>query len=272
MTPGSSAAVTDAPDDRTRAPMPITLAGADEAAWRRCRSLCDAPEADWGPVAAVVVVAPHPDDEVLAIGGTLSSLHRQGAAITMVAVTDGEAARPEASSTERHRLADVRAAERRSAARCLGLGSLPVHRLKLPDGGVAQAEGHLVDRLAELGPAGPIEGRRTLWIAPWRHDGHPDHEASGRAAAAASRRTGGRLIEFPVWAWQWLSPDDHRFPWGRLRLHRLPPTTRAAKSAALDQFPSQTRPQGTGLEPILAATMLARFHRPFEGLLIDGRP
>ena len=40
------------------------------------------------------------------------------------------------------------------------------------------------------------DGRGVLLLAPWRHDGHPAHEAAGRAAAAAAARTGVRLLEY----------------------------------------------------------------------------
>ena len=44
------------------------------------------------PVGArAVVVAPHPDDEVLAVGGLLAQLARLGGAIRVIAVTDGTA-------------------------------------------------------------------------------------------------------------------------------------------------------------------------------------
>lgn len=254
-----------------RGPRPITQSGADETEWRRCRALYAAPDVEWDPGAPVVVVSPHPDDEVLAIGGALASLRRRGVAVTMVAVTDGEAAHPGASRADRHHLAQVRAGERRSAARWVGLDSVPVHRLKVPDGGVDEVEDELGDRLTELlGRITSAGSRRPLCLAPWRFDGHPDHEASGRAAAAACRRSGSQLMEFPVWAWQWLSPDDHRFPWTRLRLHRLGIAARAAKALAVDQFASQIGPHGGDHEPVLAPDMLARFHRPFEGLLVGG--
>ncbi len=47
----------------------------------------------WRPdTARVVVVAPHPDDEVFALGGFIHDVAARGGAVTIVAVTDGEAA------------------------------------------------------------------------------------------------------------------------------------------------------------------------------------
>ena len=48
------------------------------------------------------------------------------------------------------------------------------------------------------------------WSRPWRHDGHPDHEAAGRAAATTRphRRPAGGV---PIWLWHWAEPEHA--PW-----------------------------------------------------------
>ena len=56
------------------------------------------------------------------------------------------------------------------------------------------------------------DGRRTLLVAPWRRDGHPDREAAGRAAATAAVRTSATLWEYPVRFWHWATPDDAPWP------------------------------------------------------------
>jgi LmbE family N-acetylglucosaminyl deacetylase len=54
------------------------------------------------------------------------------------------------------------------------------------------------------------DGRGTVIVSTWTEDGHPDHEAVGRAAAAAARRTEAQHWQFPLWFWHWASPDDAR--------------------------------------------------------------
>ena len=71
--------------------------GTDESVWSACTELREltpysVPPPDSG---RVVVVAPHPDDEVLGAGGALASLAVRGARLLLVAVTDGEASDPE---------------------------------------------------------------------------------------------------------------------------------------------------------------------------------
>ena len=107
------------------------------------------------------------------------------------------------------------------------------------------------------------------WVlAPWRDDGHPDHEACGRAAAAVVARVGGGPIRFfPVWAWQWAAPES---PAARTMLasaerRDLSPRALHAKRAALRAFASQQ--DGALGPPILPSHVLDRFARPFEVLL-----
>ena len=44
---------------------------------------------DLGPRGRAVIVAPHPDDEVFAVGGTMALLDWAGYEVEVVAVTDG---------------------------------------------------------------------------------------------------------------------------------------------------------------------------------------
>ena len=90
------------------------------------------PALEVGPPGRAVVVAPHPDDEVLGVGGTMRLLDGLGWSVEVVAVTDGEGSHP-------HHLPAAVASRRRAevddALDRLGLGGVPVRRLGLADGG-----------------------------------------------------------------------------------------------------------------------------------------
>jgi LmbE family N-acetylglucosaminyl deacetylase len=133
-----------------------------------------------------------------------------------------------------------------------------VHRLGHPDGGIDETA--LTGQLTEL----LVAGRYCL--ATWRGDGHPDHEAVGRAAAAACAATGAILLEYPIWTWHWAEPDDERVPWHRARRIELPPRVQAAKSHAIAAFRSQITALGPapGDAPVLPPHVLDRFARPIE--------
>jgi LmbE family N-acetylglucosaminyl deacetylase len=205
-----------------------------------------------------VVVAPHPDDEVLAVGGLLAQLARRGSAIRVIAVTDGTASHRGSREWPVDRLEHERPRESREALQRLGVEVEPV-RLGLPDGGLRGLESLLADRLLTL------FDRDDVVFTTWRRDGHPDHEATGHACAFAAARSGAKLVEVPVWAWHWAAPGDSRLPWIRARRLDLDAPACRRKQSALRAFASQLEPDAsTGRPPILRSTTLARAARPFE--------
>lgn len=199
---------------------------------------------------ALLLVAAHPDDETLGLGATAAMLTERGAPVQLVSVTDGEAAYPD-DPGGRARLAARRREELIAAAARLRLAG-PIF-LGIPDGEVATNEDRLQVELEAILAESPPG---TWCAAPWRGDGHPDHEATGRAAAAASHDTPAVLVEYPIWMWHWALPDDPDVPWGDVR--RMPLTARSstAKEAALRSFASQLeRRDGP---PLLAPEIIAR--------------
>jgi LmbE family N-acetylglucosaminyl deacetylase len=232
----------------------IEGAGTSEDTWRDWAAVAGWPALRLDPATPPLVVAPHPDDEVLGAGGLLAML----AAAEVVVVTGGEASHPGSRVYHPDQLAAIRRDETAEALRRLGLPETSVRHLGQPDGEVDEAAltAHLAERLAP--------GRWCL--ATWRGDGHPDHEAVGRAAAAACAATGAILLEYPIWTWHWAHPGDERVPWDRARRLGLTDAARHAKEQAILAFPSQI--EDLGPDPadaaILPPHVLARFRRPYE--------
>ncbi|MEV0247235.1 PIG-L family deacetylase [Nocardia sp. NPDC050712] len=234
--------------------------GTDDALWATWRERSEAlPLAE---MTRLTVVAAHPDDEVLGAGGLIAAARARGVEVALVTVTDGEGSHPGSPTYSPPELAEVRAREVRRAAAELG-ADRPI-RWGIPDGRVAESEAEVADRLHALLAAHEAPG--SWCAATWRHDGHPDHEALGRAAATAAERAGVRLLEYPIWMWHWATPDHPRLAGTRPALFDLPATAHAAKCRAIGHFPSQTQrlspaPQDA---PILPEHILRRFTGPTE--------
>ncbi|GAB2587496.1 acetylglucosaminylphosphatidylinositol deacetylase [Paractinoplanes abujensis] len=230
--------------------------GTPEEDWRAWPATAAWPELPLAGAGTPLVVAPHPDDEILGVAGLMATLGRA----ELVAVTDGEASHPGSTVHTQAELAAIRRAETDEALRRLGLGDARVHRLGQPDGKIE--EGPLTEILTGL----LAPGRWCL--ATWREDGHPDHEAVGRAAARACEATGAVLLEYPIWTWHWAAPGDARVPWDRCLRIDLDEMASAAKAAAIAAFPSQIAPLGPDPADaaILPPHVLARFARPYEAV------
>jgi LmbE family N-acetylglucosaminyl deacetylase len=237
-------------------------AGTDEESWAAWPAPGGWPPLDVSAVHArtVVVLAAHPDDEVLGVGGLLATLARGGARLRLVWASDGEASHPGSTAGVAARMGAVRRAETVHAMAALGLADAPREHLGLPDGALADRADDLAALLRDRVAPG------DLLLAPWAGDGHPDHEACGRAA----RCTGADLLEYPVWAWHWAVPDDPRVPWHRCRRVDLDLTARTRKAAAVGTFRSQVEPIGPAVADaaVLPDRVLAHFRRSYETVLV----
>ncbi|WP_043254398.1 PIG-L deacetylase family protein [Streptomyces sp. Tu6071] len=240
-------------------PDPIQAPGTDEALWRAWERWAELREVVL-PQGPVVVVAAHPDDEVLGAGGALALLAAAGNPLTVVTVTDGEGSHPRTRVLRPPALAARRATELRAALARLGASAARTVRLRVPDTAVAAHEEEVRRALV------PLTEGAALVLAPWTGDVHADHEATGRAARAAARETGAPSAAYPVWMWHWARPDDPRVPWHRAARLDLPADVRARKRDAVACFRSQIAPLGPAPEDaaILPPAELAHHVRDFE--------
>ena len=227
------------------------LPGTAESRWRSILSTAPG----WCPEAGpLLVVSPHPDDEILGAGGLIRTWCTLGYPVTLVSVTDGEAAHPDWRG-----LADVRRRELVEALSILCNASLTTVRLGLPDGGTRDHAGTLFSALSRL-----LSNEPTV-IAPYEWDGHPDHEVTGAVCLELARLHRLPIARYPIWAWHHGDPDA--FAGQHVGRFDLDPETQCAKAAAIQAFASQLRPPAR--QPIVPAHVLPYFTRSFETFLHD---
>ncbi|WP_445181387.1 PIG-L deacetylase family protein [Pseudomonas sp. McL0111] len=244
---------------------PIVGQGTTLHQWQSSRHLAELGNIDIlslvPPGSRAVIVAPHPDDEVLGCGGLMQLLAAAGRPLQLISVTDGSASHPGSQRWPVQRLSVIRPQESAEALRRLGL---PMHRLKWLRAGFADTQvAAREDQLSDF-----IESHlrsSDVVFTTWSEDGHCDHEAVGRASAEAARRVGATCHELPVWTWHWATPEDALVPWQRARKILLSPEQIARKRHAVHAFASQLEGDpDVGLGPVLAPYVLDRLLQPFE--------
>lgn len=216
------------------------------------------------PGRRAVVVAPHPDDEVIGFGGLLALLAARDSRSLVIALTDGEASHPGSWQWPAHELARARIDESLAGLRCLGLPLKSQRRLSLPDGALRACSDALAQGLSDLLQPDDVV------FSTWQLDGHPDHEAAGDATARVCRALGCCHWQAPVWMWHWARPADARVPWAELRQLALPVAILRQKTAALAAHQTQLAAQDTGAPAVLPNFALARMLRRFECFMPAG--
>lgn len=198
--------------------------------------------------ASLLVIAAHPDDEVIGTGRLLVD---HAGPLRCVTLTAGE--RCHGASADPQKVAHTRLGEWSEALAVLG--AEPVESPRWPDGKLSSHEHEAAEALAEL-----VTATDTL-LAPWQHDPHPDHEAAGRIGAEVAARTGVPLWEYLVWTPYWLSPEDLAGHGAELLVH--PTTERAERSwrAALACHRSQVTAQPPALQPVVPPALMDRHVR-----------
>lgn len=232
---------------------PLTHGGTPVPLWLAAFEERPLPALDLAECRRLVVVAPHPDDETLGLGAMTTQLTAMGVDVQVVSVSDGGAAQPAVSASDRLRMETIRRYELGWATSLLNAPS-PIS-LGFPDGELADHEDPLADTLAEILEG---DGPTTWCAATWRGDGHPDHEAVGRAASAACARADATLLEYPVLMWHWAHLADPAVPWSRAYSVPSPSWAMDRKRRAAQCYRSQLEPIDAESSPILPRFVLQR--------------
>lgn len=144
----------------------------------------------------VLVLAPHPDDEVIGAGGTLVSLQRAGARIVCVQATDGSAGAALARTPFPERR-ETRLREAESVSQAIGFADLHLWRADNAD---FRATPELVERLASL----LAKEQPAIILVPFVTEAHEDHRTLCVMLARALERTAlpgdTRVFGYEVWS------------------------------------------------------------------------
>jgi LmbE family N-acetylglucosaminyl deacetylase len=206
-----------------------------------------------------LILAPHPDDEVIGCGGLIAEALRHDLLPVIVFVTDGSGSHPGSRKFPPAALAELRRREACDAAAVLGVPAERLHFMAIRDTeaphdgpGFAEAVDEIVRIMAQ--------NRTGALLAPWECDPHGDHLAVHRMARKAARVTAVRHLSYPVWGWT-LPPErelgDVSVAGWRLRV------CRDLKERALREHRSQVSdlidddPLGFRLDMGMTAAMLS---------------
>lgn len=157
--------------------------------------------------AAIMVLAPHPDDESLGCGAAIAAASASGRRVIVTALTDGAGSHPNSRTHPPARLAALRERELRNAITRLTGQRGTVIPLGYPDQNIPNKPKSLQKIVGRLLDIVDDENIDTLWTS-WEGDPHCDHQM----AAIIARQVTAARPQIALW----------RFPiWGRFTRNRL---------------------------------------------------
>lgn len=168
--------------------------------------------ADFGEIAApegaIMVLAPHPDDETLGCGLAIMEALARGRDVVLVLLTAGGQSHPNSRLYPPGKLMALRRAEFAKATRALAAAVtrsaiLQTHFLRMADTAVPHRAGALVSAVYDLAAIAHRHNVRTLWTT-FRGDPHRDHVGAALLGDGLALRLEleGRMMfrsEYAVW-------------------------------------------------------------------------
>ncbi len=212
----------------------------------------------------LVVLVPHPDDEIFGCAGLLQNWAPYATETVLIYVTAGEASHGYQSADDRAELARLRRIESQRALAALDLAdslSLRIRELFLPDAHVKSFRTELESKLRE-----EIDSQCVV-IAPYDQDGHTDHDEVGACARKLAAEVGCELYFFPVWMWFWRKPEESVRQEAFMKLF-MSTDELSRKNMAMRCFESQILPTSEGVSVIPREFLDHYSTRPYEVLMV----
>lgn len=216
---------------------------------------------------STLIIAPHPDDEVLGCGGLIALKRDLGMAVNVIFITDGGASHGWHSRYKSDEIVAIRQQEALNALSILGVNESSVHFLNRQDGKLKYVSDtyrqEIIEQLTALiRSINPTE----VYVTHYK-DRNADHEATCEMtkAAIAASELNLELFQYPISLfWKTLLLRD-------VKLSELKGAYRLSISAvlkkkqqAIEAYPSQYLPIDEKSGTALPYGFMERFLVPYE--------
>lgn len=210
--------------------------------------------------ARILILSPHPDDEILGCAGLIQALDELGREVMIIGVTNGTQSHPNSKKYTVDELNRIRPKETRDALNALNLKQDILYQsFDLDDGRLNEQKKEIEEKLTAL-----IQ-KNDILITTFEKDGHPDHEHLGALVSKIAKQRQLKCYQVLIWAWHWAQPNDTQIAWSSALRLDLNPQQLAFKSRAIKCFKSQIEHDETTQQAaIIPPHVIDRILMPFE--------
>lgn len=184
----------------------------------------------------LLIIAPHPDDEVLGCGGLIQQALAHGSRVDVVILTNGEASHD--GCCNKADIAENRTRLTYRAAQTIGLQKENIHKLDFKDGGVSLDDKENIDRLYEL--LATIQPKQ-IYI-PHQNEGWNDHiVVKGLIDSFLEQNHKVEMYEYLVWSWYYVRGW---FDWRQCKVLNMTRQETDIKKQAIKEYTTDIAPCG----------------------------
>ncbi|EKD32432.1 MAG: hypothetical protein ACD_77C00103G0043 [uncultured bacterium] len=219
---------------------------------------------------SILIIAPHPDDEIIGTGGLIVKKLSEGCKVTIVFLTDGECS---GASSYQEEVKQARISLSEKTAKKLGIPLENLYRMHLPDAfvpkrgelGFADAVTKLVQLIDQINPSAIFA---THFLDHWPFDHVACSQIASDAVIQLSRPNQSykkpELWLYWVWAWYFFRPwKFHKLNFKNL-YHLDINGEIAQKKDLMNIYLQPLSPEGKPWSGVLPEAMIFPFSKPIE--------
>lgn len=195
-----------------------------------------------------VIIAPHPDDEVIGCAGLIKALVERGTPPHVIVMTGGEGAHRGCCELEESEIIVERRKLTMKVAKTLGLSESYIHFLDYPDEHIAldcAETKKLAQLLLRLSP-------QTVLIPHWG-EGWSDHIEAAEIVKDLLRDKNASIYEYCVWMWYY---NVWNLDYKNAYIVKMNKTMHERKLRAIEQYITPLAPCGKPWSGILPKVFL----------------
>lgn len=192
----------------------------------------------------VLIIAPHPDDEVIGCAGLIQQVLKQGKQLYICILSGGEASLRDYSNISEEEIKKQRLSLTKKITTQLGLSADQLILLNFPDGNIHKKfpDFHILQQIIQQ--IKPDE----IFVPHQKGEGWSDHIETGNMIKDIIKGTTIRLYEYCVWFWYY---NVWKIDWKNACLVRMTSTEHQNKLKAIYDYITPLAPCGKPYSGVL---------------------
>jgi LmbE family N-acetylglucosaminyl deacetylase len=212
----------------------------------------------------ILIIAPHPDDEVLGLGGQIQRYISKGSKVTIIFLSDGDSSD---SWIDIEIIRQNRIALSLKVAAILSVSTSDIYRLGLKDGFIPRPEQPGFEDAVEKVSATINSVKADVVFATHTLDYWPfDHVACAKIAYEAVKRSEQKTQLWYYWVWAWYNVRPWKFFRKEFRnIQKIDIRDQMLqKKRLMDIYLKSLTPEGKPWSGLLPLPLLKAFEFPYE--------